>query len=83
MQSWFTDIRRVALLASTTAALSLVTPLWNSIQQMAQLESHYPVRIISAILFACLFTTILPLFLFLLYRNAEVLRFPKHIRVLA
>jgi hypothetical protein len=80
----FMDIRNAALLTCVTGVLSLLLPMWNNAQRMAELESAYPRWwIIIESVTVALFIAILPLFYFALYRNKGTLRFSRRLRLLA
>ena len=78
------DIKRTALVVSIASVLAVVIPVWQAMQQMAALESSRPTMrqwTIPLSVFAWLFTAIMPLFFFALYRNEGTLRFTKSIRL--
>ncbi len=81
---WFMDIKRTALVVCITSALAVVIPVWQAMRQMAALASSHPTMklwMIPGGVLAWLFTAILPLFFFAVYRNEGTLRFPKYLRL--
>ena len=80
----FMDIRRAALITCMAGVLSLLMPAWNAAQRVAALESTHPRWwIIPVAVMGALFTAILPVFYFALYRNRGTLRFSRRLRLLA
>jgi len=85
---WFTDIRKAALIACIALILSLPVPMWNATQTMFALASTHPQRrgwIIPTTVFIYLFTAIMPVIYFALYRNERNqvwgVIFPGRIRI--
>ncbi len=79
---FFTDIRKVALISFIAAVLGLLLPVWRLTQQTAGIRLSLWARV-PTLLFAYLFTAIMPVFYFALYRNQGTLRLPKHLRQLS
>jgi hypothetical protein len=80
----FRDIRKTALTTCIAALLSLLIPTWRASQQMITIGStRLPWWNILTFVLAYLFTPILPLFFFALYRNETTLRFSKRLRQLS
>ncbi len=64
------DVRRAALAACIAVVLSLAIPMWNFTRQMRALELKIGTFLaIALILVAYIFTAIVPVFYFALYRN--------------
>ncbi len=80
--SWYSDIRKVALINFIAAVLGLLLPVWRLTQQTAEIRFSLWARI-PIVLFGYLFTAIMPVFYFALYRNQGTLRLPKHLRQLS
>lgn len=86
MTIWFTDIRRVALIAfvlsvgSTLIALRDFTGKLNSIT-FTHPQAELWLALVTAL--GYLIATIFPAFYFALYRNEGTLHFPKRLRLLA
>jgi amino acid permease len=80
--SWFSDIRKVALITFIAAVLGLLLPFWRLTRQTAGIRLSLWARV-PTLLFAYLFTAIMPAFYFALYRNQGTLRLPKHLRQLS
>lgn len=78
----FSDIRKVALITFIAAVLGLLIPVWRLTQQVAATRLPVWARV-PIILFGYLFSAIMPLFYFALYRNEGTLRFSKHLRLLS
>jgi hypothetical protein len=79
---FFSDIRKIALIAFIAALLGLLIPVWRMTQQVAAVQLPVWARA-PVILFGYLFSAIMPVFYFALYRNEGTLRFPKHLRQLS
>ncbi len=83
---WFTDLRGTALIACIATVLSLPIPVWNAIQSSIAIQSTYPRTkwlILSGSALIYVFSAIMPVFLYTLYRNEGTLRFPRRLRLLA
>jgi hypothetical protein len=80
----FRDYRKTALTTCIAALLSLLIPTWRASQQVITIGSkRLPWWNILTFVLAYLFTPILPLFFFALYRNETTLRFSKRLRQLS
>jgi hypothetical protein len=78
------DVKRAALVACIAGVLSLAIPMWNFTRQMLALESNIgKLGAIVAILVGYVFTAIVPLFCFALYRNEGGLLVPRDMRWIA
>jgi hypothetical protein len=64
---WITDIRKIALVNCMLAVLCLLIPIWNATQGM--LAIGQTLLAVPTIVLASLFSAIMPLFYFALYRN--------------
>ena len=84
---WFTDLRSTALIACATGVLSLRVPAWNAIRTISAATSptnaFWRLAGITVLVLTILFSAIVPLFYFALYRNEAMLYFPKRLRLLA
>ena len=84
---WFTDLKGIALTACVTGLLSLPLPAWNAIQTITAATSptnaFWRLAGIPVLVLTILFSAIIPLFYFALYRNEAMLYFPKRLRLLA
>jgi membrane-bound ClpP family serine protease len=78
----FSDIRKIALITFIAAVLGLLIPVWRLTQQAAAIGLPVWARV-PVLLFGYLFTAIMPVFFFALYRNQGTLRFSKHLRLLS
>jgi hypothetical protein len=78
----FSDIKKIALITFIATVLGLLIPVWRLTQQVAATRLPVWARV-SFILFGYLFSAIMPLFYFALYRNEGTLRFPIHLRRLS
>ena len=78
------DVRRAALFACIATVLGMAVPIWNSARQILALESRIgQMGAIAAIVAISLFTAIVPLFYFALYRDMGDLPVPGSTRWLA
>ncbi len=77
--SWFTDIRKVALLACVTGALSLLWSVWSLIQALPQMQPGVAAIALAPVLAAA--STLV--FYFALHRNQGTLTFPRGLRRLS
>jgi len=75
-------IRKAALFACITAALSTLIPLWNGVMMMGAAALTRPLDF-GLVALALLATCTTPVFTFALYRNEGTLHFPKQLRLLA
>jgi hypothetical protein len=75
---WLSDVRKSALIAFVAAVLGLLIPLWRLTQQAAGLRS--PIWGAVLIVFGYVFSAIMPVFYFALFRDDGTLRIPKHLR---
>jgi hypothetical protein len=83
MTFWFKDVRKSALIAGVTGSLSVLIPSWTATRSIVAIESRTPVFgrwFIPAMLMLYLFTAILPVFCFALYRDEGTLRVTKRLR---
>lgn len=82
--AWFTDLRKIALLACVTYVVSLIAPLWNSTRSI--IASTSPLsgwRVVPLALSVSLITALLPIFYFALYRDEGSLHISAPLRLLA
>lgn len=77
------EVRTTALIAGITALLTLPLPVWNATRSIMAVAAQRDVTawFIPALILAYLFTAILPVFFFALYRNAGALCVPKGARL--
>ena len=78
-------VRKAALIPCVASALALVIPAWNATQSLIATTSTHALSkwwIIPTIPLMYLFTAIMPVFYFALYRNEGTLRIPKRLRLL-
>jgi hypothetical protein len=78
------DLRRAALIACIATVLSLLMPVWNAaqpIREVGSIDQQWWVAPVAAL--TVLFSAILPVFYFALYRNEGTLRFSRRLRLLA
>lgn len=80
---WFTDTRKVALIAFVTGVLSLPTPFWNEAQHWTRIESMHRPWWMAALILSYLFSALMPAFCFALYRNEQTLRPSVRLRMLS
>ena len=84
---WFRDLRSIALIACVAGVLSLPVPMWNALQTIAVAtqpkNGFWKAAGILAVVLMTLFTAIIPVFYFALYRDEAILYFPKRLRLLA
>lgn len=79
------SVRRAALLACVGGVLDLVASLWNSAPGLITPMSTHPEArwwLITGMIVVFLFTPILPVFYFALYRNKGTLRIPRGHRMI-
>lgn len=75
------DVKRAALVACIAAVLGVAIPMWNYTRQVLALESNIgKLGAVAAILAGYVFTAIVPLFCFALYRNEGDLLVPRDTR---
>lgn len=84
--SWFTDLRKAALIASIATLLDTSIPGWNAMRSALAIESTHPswkwwVTPFSALAGLLLLT--LPAFYFALYRSEGSIRLPRRLRLLS
>ena len=78
------DVRRAALAACIAVVLGLAVPMWNVTRQMLALETKIGTLLaIAVILVGYVFTAIVPLFYFALYRNEGDLPLSRNTRWVA
>jgi hypothetical protein len=80
------DIRKIAFVTFIASTLSLLAPSWNMAQTIVGIESRQHVgwwRPIPMAALALLFSAIMPVFYFALYRNRGTFRIPKLLRQLS
>ena len=78
------DVRRAALVACAATVLSLAMPVWNSARQMFARGSNIgQLGTIALMVVVYLFTAIVPLFYFALYRNEGDLLISRNMRWVA
>jgi hypothetical protein len=83
---WFANLKRSALVACIGAILGLILPFLNLIQTTEAISTTNAVwrwTRIPVVVFVSLFTAILPIFYYALYREGRILRIPKRLRLLA
>lgn len=84
--SWFTNLRKIALITFISAVLGVLIPAWNAIHTILGVASEnllWRVARIPAVVLGILFTAIIPVFCFALYQNETPLLIPKRLRLLA
>jgi hypothetical protein len=83
----FTDLRSVALIACVACVLSLPVPIWNAVQTTiaatAPKNDLWKLAGVLLLVSVLLYSAIIPVFYFALYRNEALLYFPKRLRLLA
>ena len=80
--SWFPDLPKAALFASLIGWLTILIPVWNTIQTIRAIGGTRPLEAFMTLV-ALLGVATLPAFYAALYKNAAILRFPKPHRILA
>jgi hypothetical protein len=84
--SWPANIRRIALVTCIASALALLLPLWNDTWSIIGLRSTSAGpgwRFIPGTVLAILFSAVMPVFYFALYRDQGKLHFTKHLRFIS
>jgi hypothetical protein len=78
------DIRTAALITSITGVLAIVKPAWDATRSMTAAQSNHPRWWINPMMIAMgIFSAILPLFYFALYRNQGTWQIPRRLRLLS
>jgi len=75
---WLSDVRKSALVVFVAAVLALLMPLWRLAQQAGGLRSTIWGAVL--IVFGYVFSAIMPVFYFALFRDEGTLRIPQHLR---
>jgi hypothetical protein len=86
MTIWFTDIRRVALIAFVLSVVSSLIALRDITRKLSDIAFTHPqatLWIASGTVLVYLVAAILSAFYFALYRDTGILHFPKRLRLLA
>jgi hypothetical protein len=80
--SWFPDLDKAALFASLMGWVTILIPVWNTIQTIRAVGTTRPLQAFMTVA-ALLAVATLPVFYLALYKNARSVRFPKQHRILA
>jgi hypothetical protein len=83
MASWFTDLRKTALVALVTTILGGAYPAWNTIRPAMTLLGRFPWYLTLPLAVFSLFATLPFIFLFALYRSDATFRISKRLRSVA
>jgi hypothetical protein len=76
-------LRKLAMVTCLAMVMSLPIPMWTATRAMLAIPSAHSPSGWSALVVAYLFSAILPLFYFALYRSEGTLRLPKRLRILS
>jgi hypothetical protein len=76
-------IRKLALVTCLAMVMSLPIPMWTATRAMLAIPSAHSLSGWTALVVAYVFSAILPVFYFTLYRNRGTLRLSKRTRVLS
>lgn len=87
LTAWLTDLQSVALIACVAGVLSLPVPIWNGMQTVtavtATKNDFWKSAGILILVLLILYSAVIPIFYFALYRNEYPLYFSKPLRLLA
>jgi hypothetical protein len=85
MKTWFTDLRKIALISLIATVAGAAIPAWKSIRQMIDIQATNPdmTWVTPAAVLIAFITATLPLFYFALFRNDGTLHFARRFRRLA
>ncbi len=73
-------LRKIALVTCLAMVMSLPIPMWTATRAMLAIPSAHSLFGWSALILAYIFSAILPVFYFALYRNEGTLRLPGRLR---